>query len=252
MSRCLRCLTAPPSGDTIASTIFNRLECPPKLDRGTGPLQRPLIKRRVVCIGSSGLSKCSMPRQHHYQPCIPTRATKVPDGHDWLHEIKHDGYRLIVARDGARVRLFTRRGYDWSDRFPLIVEATRKLRTKSFVIDGEAVILRDGGLADFDALHSRRRDAEVQLIAFDLLAVGGDDIRPEPLHARKTRLEKLLAKSSDAIQLSGHLVGEIGPAMFDAVCKLGIEGIVSKHRDRPYRAGARCTGARSRTPRRLR
>jgi bifunctional non-homologous end joining protein LigD len=79
-------------------------------------------------------------RQRIYQPCIPRRSTTVPTGPDWLHEIKHDGYRLIVARDGARVRLFTRRGYDWSERYPLIVEAASRLRTKTFVIEGEAVI----------------------------------------------------------------------------------------------------------------
>src|SRR4051812_33890213 len=108
-----------------------------------------------------------MPRLHLYRPCIPSRATKVPTGPDWLHEIKHDGYRLIVVRDGARVRLFTRRGFDWSGRFPLIIEAARSLTAPSFVIDGEAVILGDSGMADFDALHSRRRDGEVRLIAFD-------------------------------------------------------------------------------------
>jgi bifunctional non-homologous end joining protein LigD len=76
-----------------------------------------------------------------FEPCIPTRGTKVPAGLDWLHEIKHDGYRLIVQRDGKRVRLFTRNGYDWSDRYPLIVEATLRNRNTSFVIDGEAVLL---------------------------------------------------------------------------------------------------------------
>ncbi len=73
-----------------------------------------------------------------YRPCIPTRSTEVPAGLEWLHEIKHDGYRLIVQREGKRVRLLTRRGYDWSDRFPLISEAARRLPTPSFVIDGEA------------------------------------------------------------------------------------------------------------------
>src|SRR6476661_4407169 len=66
-----------------------------------------------------------MVRQYEYQPCIPTRGTKVPAGPDWLHEIKHDGYRLIVQREGKRVRLFTRNGYDWRDRYPLITEAAR-------------------------------------------------------------------------------------------------------------------------------
>ena len=76
-----------------------------------------------------------------FEPRLPTRGTKVPAGPDWFHEIKHDGYRLIVQRDGARVRLFTRNGYDWTKRYPLIVEAALRNRTTSFVIDGEAVLL---------------------------------------------------------------------------------------------------------------
>jgi bifunctional non-homologous end joining protein LigD len=93
-------------------------------------------------------------RQYIYQPCIPTRGTKVPSGPDWLHEVKHDGFRLIVQRDGERVRLFTRNGHDWSDRYPWIVDAARRLRQKQFVIDGEAVILGVDGISDFTALYS--------------------------------------------------------------------------------------------------
>lgn len=100
--------------------------------------------------------------------------------------------------------------------------------------------LDDHGLADFDRLQSRRHDVEVKLIAFDLLAVGGDDIRRVPLHARKVRLAKLLAKSRDAIQLVEHLGGEIGPHLFQTACRMGLEGLASKRRDRPYR------GSRSR------
>jgi bifunctional non-homologous end joining protein LigD len=80
-------------------------------------------------------------RKSAFEPCIATRGTKVPAGSDWLHEIKHDGYRLIVQRVGKRVRLFTRNGYDWSERYPLIVEAAQRNRNSSFVIDGEAVLL---------------------------------------------------------------------------------------------------------------
>ena len=86
-------------------------------------------------------------RKSPYQPCIPTRGTRVPAGEDWLHEIKHDGYRLIVQRDGDRVRLFTRNGFDWSARYPVIVEAALRNRTKSFVIDGEAVLLGVDGIS---------------------------------------------------------------------------------------------------------
>jgi bifunctional non-homologous end joining protein LigD len=95
-------------------------------------------------------------------PCIPTRAYKVPVGPDWVHEIKHDGYRLIVRRDGNNVRLFTRRGYDWTGRYRAIATTTAKLRASSFTIDGEAVI------AIFDALHRHGTVSEAMLYAFDL------------------------------------------------------------------------------------
>src|SRR5271169_2847010 len=90
--------------------------------------------------------------------CIPTRGTKVPHTPDWLHEIKYDGYRLRVERDGDRVRLLSRNGFDWTKRYPWIVEAALKNRTKQFVIDGEPVILSVDGISDFNALHSRKHD----------------------------------------------------------------------------------------------
>jgi ATP-dependent DNA ligase len=108
-----------------------------------------------------------------------------PAGPDWLHEIKHDGYRMIVQRDGSRVRLFTRNGHDWIDRYPLIVEAALRNRIDSFVIDGEAVLLGVDGVSDFDGLVSRRHDDEVQLYAFDVLTMDGDDLRKLPLHLRE-------------------------------------------------------------------
>ena len=83
-------------------------------------------------------------------PCIPTRAVKPPTGPDWIHEIKHDGYRLIVRRDGDNVRLFTRRGYDWSGRYPAIAKAAMRLRARSFTIDGEAAVCGPDGVAVFD------------------------------------------------------------------------------------------------------
>jgi bifunctional non-homologous end joining protein LigD len=98
-----------------------------------------------------------------YEPCIPTRGTKVPSGPDWFHEIKHDGYRLIVQREGKRVRLFTRNGYDWSARYPLIVAAALKNRCSSFMLDGEAVLRGVDGLSDFEGLHSRQHDDNVEL-----------------------------------------------------------------------------------------
>jgi ATP-dependent DNA ligase len=93
-------------------------------------------------------------------PCIPTLAAKPPAGPDWVHEIKHDGYRLIVRRDGDAVHLFTRRGYDWTDRYPAIAAAAGKLRAQSFTVDGEAVVVGADGVAVFDALHRRHKVSE--------------------------------------------------------------------------------------------
>ena len=99
-----------------------------------------------------------------FEPCIPSRGTKVPDRPEWIHEIKHDGYRLIVQRDGKRVRLFTRNGHDWTDRYPRIVEAALRNRNTSFVIDGEAVLLGVDGVSDFNGLHSRKHDARGRVL----------------------------------------------------------------------------------------
>src|ERR1700746_1402341 len=95
--------------------------------------------------------------------CLPTKSTAVPSGPDWFHEVKYDGYRIRLERDGDRVRLITRGGYNWTDRYPWIVEAALKNRHRHFVVDGEAVVLGVDGVADFDALHSGRLNDEVQL-----------------------------------------------------------------------------------------
>jgi len=169
--------------------------------------------------------------------CIPTRATIVPESPDWLHEIKYDGYRLRLERDGDRVRLITRGSYNWTSRYPWIVEAARKNRHRQFVIDGEAVMLGVDGASDFNALHSGKQNEEVQLYAFDILALDGDDLRDLPLSMRKTNLARLLARRPDGIFVAPFEQGEIGPELFRAACDMGLEGLVSKRRDRPYQAG---------------
>jgi bifunctional non-homologous end joining protein LigD len=162
------------------------------------------------------------------------RNRRVPSGPDWLHEVKYDGYRLRLERDGDRVRLITRGGYNWTNHYPWIVEAALKNRQKHFVIDGEAVILGVDGYSDFDALHSGKHNEEVQLCAFDVLAMDGDDLRDLPLSMRKANLARLLARRPDG---SDFEQGEIGPDLFRKACEFGLEGLVSKRRDRPYQAG---------------
>jgi bifunctional non-homologous end joining protein LigD len=172
-----------------------------------------------------------------FEFCLPTTGTKVTSSPEWLHEIKFDGYRLRVERNGDRVRLITRGGYDWTKRFPWIVEAALKNRQKHFVIDGEAVILGVDGYSDFNALHSGKHNDEVQLCAFDVLAMDGDHLRDLPLSMRKANLARLLARRPDGIFVSDFEQGEIGPDLFRAACRMGLEGLVSKRRDWPYQAG---------------
>ena len=126
----------------------------------------------------------------YIEPCIPTLASRPPRGPQWVHEIKHDGYRLIARKQGDRVRLFTRRGYDWTARYPLIAKTVAALKISSATIDGEAVCCDAHGVSVFEELHSRRYDDRVTLYAFDLLELDGEDFRPQPLHVCKVRLER--------------------------------------------------------------
>ncbi len=170
-----------------------------------------------------------------YRPCLPTMVMKAPTGERWVHEIKHDGFRIITRRVGKDVRLFTKQGADYSKRYPLVVEAINRLRVSSIVLDGEAVWIGPNGLPDFDALWNRTDGARVSLFAFDLLEINGEDYRAKPLLERKQRLSKLLSKKT-GIRFVEHLDGD-GPTIFEHACKLGLEGIVSKRVDLPYESG---------------
>jgi bifunctional non-homologous end joining protein LigD len=175
-------------------------------------------------------------RDGYVPPCIPTRAYKAPSGPGWVHEIKHDGYRLQVRREGEAVRLFTRRGYDWSGRYPSIAVTATLLRARSFTLDGEAVVCGPDGVAVFDALHRRGTVREAMLYAFDLLELDGEDLRALSLGDRKKRLARLVGKRRIGIVLSEHTDGD-GGLIFRQACKLGLEGIMSKRLSAPYRSG---------------
>ena len=102
-------------------------------------------------------------------PCLPTKTDKLPSGDQWLHEIKHDGFRIVARKTGAKLRLYSRPGNDLTRRFPLIVETLARLRSRSCIIDGEAVCCDDSGVPSFDRIRYRRHDASVFLYAFDLI-----------------------------------------------------------------------------------
>jgi bifunctional non-homologous end joining protein LigD len=174
------------------------------------------------------------------EPCLPTLADTVPGGPQWAYEIKHDGYRFICRRDGDRVRVFSRRGHDWTDRVPAIADALTALRVKSVTIDGEGVVCGEDGVADFDRLRAavgRMGSRDAFLYAFDLLEIDGTDLRRDAWHVRRATLKSLLRKASKGIRLSEHIDGADGATVFAHACKLGLEGIVAKRRGRPYRSG---------------
>ena len=176
-------------------------------------------------------------------PCLPTKAAEPPCGGLWLHEIKHDGFRVIARKDENHVRLYSRPGNDFTWRFPLIVQALASLRPRSCVIDGEVSCGQDG-VASFDRLRYRRDDANVFLYAFDLIELDGDNLRREPLEVRKATLASVLAKASRGIRFNDHIQYDDGEIVFRHACKMGLEGIVSKRKDRPTIPVAHPTGSR--------
>ena len=129
-------------------------------------------------------------------PCLPTKTDKLPSGSQWLHEIKHDGFRIIARKDGQRVRLYSRPGNDLTRRFPLIVETLARLRSRSCIIDGEAVACDDNGVASFDLIRHQRANDSIFLYAFHLIELNGDDLRRDPLEVRKATLASIVAKAS--------------------------------------------------------
>jgi bifunctional non-homologous end joining protein LigD len=175
-------------------------------------------------------------RSPFIEPCLPSPAERPPSGPDWIHEIKHDGYRLMARRDAAGTRLLTRNGYNWATRFPLIVEAVNALKVRSCLIDGEAVACDDKGLAVFEWLRRKRHGQHVFLYAFDLLELDGQDLRREPLETRKATLASLLRSCPPGLRLNEHFA-QPGDVVFRHACKLGLEGIVSKRLGSIYRPG---------------
>jgi bifunctional non-homologous end joining protein LigD len=181
------------------------------------------------------------------QPCLPTKAPEPPTGGAWLHEIKHDGFRVIARKDGNRVRLYSRPGNDLTYRFPLIVESLVRLRSRSCIIDGEAVACDDNGMPSFDRIRYRRHDSTVFLYGFDLIELNGDDLRREPLAVRKATLASVVAKAASGLRLNEHIEAD-GPTVFAHACKMGLEGIVSKRKDSAYRSGRSPDWLKSKNP----
>ena len=130
-------------------------------------------------------------------PCLPTKTDRLPSGTEWLHEIKHDGFRVIARKQDQRVKLYSRPGNDLTVRFPLIVEALARLRPRSCMVDGEAVACGEDGIACFELIRRWDSDHSVFMWAFDLIELDGADMRRDPRAQRKASLERYGPISND-------------------------------------------------------
>jgi bifunctional non-homologous end joining protein LigD len=168
----------------------------------------------------------------------PTEADKPPAGAGWVHEVKWDGFRAQAHLRDAKVTTYSRSGLDWTSEFDTVSEAVAKLNAKSAVIDGEVVVIGPGGKPDFQALRRNldKHSKDLQYYAFDLLELNGKDLRSRPLFERKAALRKLLARAPDRIRYVEHFDSDARKVM-RAACDLGLEGIVSKKADSPYKSG---------------
>ncbi|MEY9829813.1 bifunctional non-homologous end joining protein LigD [Sinorhizobium fredii] len=179
------------------------------------------------------------------EPCVAMLVDKPPKGRDWAFEVKWDGYRLAVHVEPGRVRIITRGGYDWTDRFAPIASEARQLGHEAMILDGEAVVLDDQGRSDFGllqralgrkpSLHDAR---EILFFAFDLLYLDGRDLRRLPLRERRRLLEPIVTGRAGVIRLSEEVDAD-GDEFFRIACAHGLEGIVGKRRDKPYHSGRR-------------
>jgi bifunctional non-homologous end joining protein LigD len=170
------------------------------------------------------------------EPLLPTLVENPPEGGEWIHEVKFDGYRSQIVIDDD-VRILTRNGLNWTTKFRSLVGAAKRLGVENAIIDGEIVVLNEAGLSDFGSLRRAitRREQDLYFVAFDLLHLNGHDLRDMALEDRREILEGII-EPGEHIQLSQALPGD-AKAIFELIDQAGIEGMVSKRRDSKYRSG---------------
>jgi DNA ligase D-like protein (predicted ligase) len=175
------------------------------------------------------------------EPQLTRAVEKPPEGDEWAHEIKLDGYRIHVRIAGERAQLLTRTGLDWTNRYDAIASAIARTPIRSAYIDGELCALRPDGVPSFAALQAatdKRESERLTYFAFDLLFLDGENLRDLPLRERKRRLNDLLEDPPPQIRYTDHIIGN-GGRVYAAACSNRAEGIVSKRLDALYKSGDR-------------
>jgi DNA ligase D-like protein (predicted ligase) len=172
---------------------------------------------------------------------MPTLREKPPEGDDWTHEVKFDGYRSQIVLEEGAARIFTRNGHDWTAKYRDLAAAAVALGVENAIIDGEIIVTNEAGLSDYHSLLTAiaKRQHDLYFVAFDLLHLNGHDLRNMPLEDRREILQGLI-KPGGRIQFSEALPGE-AKAIFHVIDQAGLEGMVSKRRDSKYRSGPSTT-----------
>src|SRR5918995_2758562 len=174
-------------------------------------------------------------------PQLATLVDRVPQGGGWLHEIKFDGYRILCRIDNGRISLITRNRQDWTERLNFLAQAATELPLDNALLDGEVVALNENGTTNFQLLQNSLSTHATDSLAyyvFDLLHLNGNDLMQLPLLTRKETLSEILKpkRSSSAIRYSEHWLGE-GDSLYGEACRSGLEGVISKRADQPYKPG---------------
>jgi bifunctional non-homologous end joining protein LigD len=199
----------------------------------TGPedISRPLGGRQRDEVALPGWVK----------PQLTRLVDQPPDGPEWLHEIKYDGYRMHARLDRGAVRLLTRTGLDWTHKYPAIAAALAKIPARQAYLDGELCGVGPDGTTSFGLIQNASdtgNAAALIFFLFDLLHLDGETISAKPVKERKERLHALLSQANSTLQYSDHQTGR-GRAFYEQACALKVEGIVSKRADTPYAPGNR-------------
>jgi bifunctional non-homologous end joining protein LigD len=175
------------------------------------------------------------------RPQLTELVKEAPDGNQWLHEMKFDGYRMHARLDRGQVWLLTRNGLNWTGKYPQIAAAVSSLRARQAYLDGELCGVRPDGITSFSMIQMASdagNAAGLVFFLFDLLYLDGADLSARPLLERKAQLAGLLSSTGSPLQYSDHQIG-LGPAFYEKACALSVEGIVSKRIDAPYAPGNR-------------
>ncbi|USU11414.1 DNA ligase D [Sphingomonadaceae bacterium OTU29THOMA1] len=223
-------LTSVATGRTMADIAEG------KAATAKAPARKPARKPAPAAKPRKGRSGAKTPLPVFREPQLCTLVDSIPAGTGWLHEVKYDGYRALVAIGDGKAKVYTRSGLDWTDKFAAIADAAAALPVQSALIDGEIVAYKDGH-PDFSTLKDAIANAgDMTLFAFDLLELNGEDVTPLTTVERKDRLHGIV-ENGERIQFAEHVLGS-GEELFETMCREGLEGVVSKRADAPY-AGAR-------------